>query len=660
MTKDLAAGAWTLRGWRQNDWELARTPERAKVSVPDIGPIPVAVPGSVRRALLASGEIPDPVVGRNSRASEWIERRHWTFSTTLPADVLAEARRRPGARAVLVCEGLDHAGQVFLGDIEVGAFRGSFTPYEFDLTEALAGGADQLSIVFTDVPDGLGQNGWTSRIRAWKPRFNYGWDWTPRLVQTGITEPPRLEIRDGGVLDPVAVRTRYDASTGAAALLVSVAVPAAEPEQRIEVSVDGPGMSATRTVPVADAGTMTIDVTGVLEWRVLPRGPQALYAVRVRLLSGTGSTDDLYETRVGFRQVEWHAAEASPPEAEPWLCVVNGEPLFLQGVNWVPIRADYADVTPEDYRSRLLAYRELGVNVLRVWGGSGLETETFYRLCDELGMLVWQELPLSSSGLDNAPPADAEFAAELAEIAVSYSARRSHHPSLVLWGGGNELTAVTAPAVPGTPLGEDHPALAAAGAAFRRADPDRRYVATSPTGPRFEADEREFGLGLHHDVHGPWDHTGDLVSWQRYWDSDDAVLRSEVGVAGASGFELLEAFGLLPSGLPDADLRRLWTHSAGWWLRDFDRRPPGPVREWIAASQARQAHMLAYAARATKARFPRSTGFIVWMGHDAFPCAVSLALLDYRGDPKPAALALREVFLSATPEALEPAGQESA
>src|SRR5687767_9840441 len=82
---------WQLRGWRQNDWELARTPERAKVRVSDVGPVPAAVPGSVRGALLAAGLIPDPTVGTQSRASEWIEHRHWMYSTTVSDDVVEQA-----------------------------------------------------------------------------------------------------------------------------------------------------------------------------------------------------------------------------------------------------------------------------------------------------------------------------------------------------------------------------------------------------------------------------------------------------------------------------------------------------------------------------------------------------------------------------------------
>lgn len=204
--------------------------------------------------------------------------------------------------------------------------------------------------------------------------------------------------------------------------------------------------------------------------------------------------------------------------------------------------------------------------------------------------------------------------------------------------------------MPGTPLTVEHPALAAAHDTFAERDPGRRYVATSPLGPRFDAAASEFGRGLHHDVHGPWEHVGSLESWREYWDADDAVMRSEVGVSGASPMDLLEHFALVEddelSGTEArSELRQLWTHSSGWWLAQFDASDPDqPIVKWVDESQQRQAVMLQYAAASALERFPRCAGFVVWLGHDTFPCAVSLSLLDFWGRPKPAAKALQDLF----------------
>jgi len=648
-------GEWTLRGWRQNDWELALTAERAKVQNPDVGPVPAAVPGSVRGALLAAGLAADPMRGEQSRLSEWIEHRHWSFSRALPAEAREWLQQHPLDRVLLDCPGLDFAGTVLIDETVIGEFSGSFTPHRFDLTDAVRAGGAEVTILFTRVPDGLGQNGWTSRIRDWKPRFYYGWDWTPRIVQTAVTDQVAVLLGPaGGDLGGIRLHAEYDLSTARGAVRVDSSACALDGTESLEVEVRDPeGRGVASTIVMASAASapqgagISVPIDSPAPWHVRPQGEQALYGVTLTLRAADGAVLGTVRHRVGFRSIEWLPTLDAPADADAWLCRVNGAEVFLAGVNWVPIRPDFADVPDEDYRARLTAYRDLGVTLIRVWGGAGLERPLFYDLCDELGLLVWQELPLSSSGLDNEPPSDAAFAAEFAAIAESYSERLAHHPCLVMWGGGNELTRVTQPAVPGTPLTIEHPALAAAGAALATADPGRRYVATSPTGPRFEADAREFGQGLHHDVHGPWEFTGSTAEWRAYWQNDDAVMRSEVGVAGASGIDLLDHFDLrhAPS---RGELRQRWTHSSGWWLNRFDAADPDqPIEEWVAESARRQAELLGIAARATLERFPRCAGFVVWLGHDSFPCAVSLSLLDWWGRPKPAAHAIAEVFADA-------------
>lgn len=633
-------GPWELRGWRQNDWALAITPFGEKVRHPEVGPLPASVPGSVRGALLREGLVPDPMTGRQSVLSEWTEHRHWTFSTELP-EVAAEVLAEPGRRATLVCEGLDHAGAVVIDSEVVSKFCGSFVTHRFDLTDAIRAGGRRLSIVFTEVPDGLGQNGWTSKIRSWKPRFYYGWDWTPRIVQTGITGPVVLKVGARVDLDRAEISTDFSAAKGRGTVSVELACCGLSDGHRVVVTVtDTDG----RTVATATGlGPLIQLELEPLLWQVRPAGSQPLYEVTIELTS-FGRVIDVVSRRVGFRELAWRPTAAAPAGADSWLCSVNGRTVFLAGVNWVPLRPDFADVPDEAYRERLTTYRDMGVTMLRVWGGAGAERDVFYDLCDELGILVWQELPLSSSGLDNEPPKDRGYSQELTEVATAYADRLRHHPCLAMWGGGNELTIVDTPGAPGTPLSADHPPLAAARDALNSADPGRRFVATSPSGPRFSADPAEFGRGLHHDVHGPWEWAGSHQSWRDYWAADDAVMRSEVGVAGASPLDLLAACGLTES-TDRTGLRRLWAHSSAWWLDEFDRADPeSSLAEWVELSSRRQAEWLAEAAASALGRHPSCAGFLVWLGHDSFPCAVSLALLDWWGRPKPAAGAFQEIF----------------
>jgi beta-mannosidase len=401
-----------------------------------------------------------------------------------------------------------------------------------------------------------------------------------------------------------------------------------------------------------DQFDVTLNGLSVRLWQPNGLGEQPRYTIRCRLVGPDGQVHDEQTRTVGFKRIEWRPCEAAPAGADPWICTVNGQPVFLQGVNWTPIRPNFADVTEAEYRERLTLYRDLGCNVLRVWGGGFLERECFYNLCDELGLLVWQEFPLSSSGVDNWPPEDARSIAEMAEIAASYIERRQHHACLLLWCGGNELQGGLddSKAGVGKPIDASHPLIARLAEVVAERDPGRRFLPTSSSGPRFGARAADFGKGLHWDVHGPWKLPGTMADWAAYWAGDDALFRSEVGAPGASPAAIIERSAGDLSTLPGTADNPLWQRTSWWiewpiFLREQGREPSS-LAEFVAWSQARQAEALRIAASACKGRFPRCGGFIVWMGHDSFPCTANTAIVDFDGKPKPAALALGEVFRS--------------
>jgi beta-mannosidase len=182
-------------------------------------------------------------------------------------------------------------------------------------------------------------------------------------------------------------------------------------------------------------------------------------------------------------------------------------------------------------------------------------------------------------------------------------------------------------------------------------DPGRRFIPTSPSGPSFLGKRENFGRGVHHQVHGPWGlgDFRDLADWGDYWENDDALFRSEVGVAGAADVGLLRHYsGGLPLWPPTTPL---WRHAANWWtqeqrlLEPFGHLPPDEaLAAYVEHTRREQAEALAIAAAACKARFPRCGGFVVWMGHDCFPCPANTSLIDFARQPKPAWHALREVF----------------
>jgi beta-mannosidase len=195
----------------------------------------------------------------------------------------------------------------------------------------------------------------------------------------------------------------------------------------------------------------------------------------------------------------------------------------------------------------------------------------------------------------------------------------------------------------------DHPLMQRWQALVEREDPGRRFVPTSASGPSFMADDKKFGQGVHWDVHGPWKVPGDSPGdWAKYWNADDALFRSEAGAAGASSAEMIRHYsgGLDP--MPATMENPLWRRFS-WWIEwpDFlkeNGREPNDLEEYIAWSQTRQMTALEIACRASKARFPRIGGILLWMGHDSFPCMANTSIIDFHGMPKPAAIALGKIW----------------
>ncbi|MEN6451863.1 MAG: hypothetical protein ABFC96_15340, partial [Thermoguttaceae bacterium] len=190
---DLSQLKWTVAGFLPHLWELSWRNEGVwKMHEADVPPVPMQVPGSVQAALLAAGVISDWNQPFESRKSEWVENRHWICHAAIPDGWL-----KPGAEMRLECLGLDWAGWVMINSKEVGRFRGTHTPYGFDVTKVLKPKGNVIDIIFDLPPRWLGQFGQTSKMTEWKARYNYTWDWVPRIVQAGIWDDIRLVATTG-------------------------------------------------------------------------------------------------------------------------------------------------------------------------------------------------------------------------------------------------------------------------------------------------------------------------------------------------------------------------------------------------------------------------------------------------------------------------------
>jgi beta-mannosidase len=639
---DLAELEWTLSGHTPHLWQFEETPRTV-----DVPPIPARVPGSVQGSLREAGVIPDWNVGLNARHCEWVENRHWIYRTAIPNDWLDHAKKFR-----LHCLGLDYSGWILVNDRQVSTFQGSHVPHVFDLTSFLNDSDNILEIVFDLPPRWLGQFGYTSRMTQWKPRFNYTWDWVPRLVQIGIWDSITLVATDGEEIEQFRCTADAELSNGKGRLTLSGRTTGDEGTTvRVCLTKDGAAVATTDfDVSQFERGIVWPDLAIDLWWPN-QEGEQPLYELGCQIFDGDGSPLDEITRRVGFKHVIWEQCANAPEGADSWICVVNGRRIFLQGVNFAPIRPNFADLTRADYAARLELYRDLGCNMLRINACGFLERKWFYDLCDEFGIMVWQEFPLTSSGIDNWPPEDEASIAALVRIAESFIERRRHHVSLTLWSGGNELQGDLEGRKTGTgkPCDLTHPMLKRLREIVEELDPGRRYIPTSPSGPRANAQETDFGKGLHWNVHGPYTSLGSAEKNWDYWSGDDALFRAELCCPGANPIEITRQYrGDYPEFPPTAD-NEYWTHPTSWWidwplLVELHGREPRDLQEYVTWSQEHQAETLALGMRSCKERFPRCGGVLLWGSHDTSPLPINTSIIDFHGNPKPAAMALKEVW----------------
>ncbi|MDR1238456.1 MAG: hypothetical protein LBK28_09460, partial [Propionibacteriaceae bacterium] len=388
-------------------------------------------------------------------------------------------------------------------------------------------------------------------------------------------------------------------------------------------------------------------------WHPWGYGEQTLVPIRVRDEDGTV----LVEKATGFRSLEWRQNPGSAAGSLPYSLFVNGQRIPGNGYNWTPVDAQFGAINPEKLEQLLQLARTANGRLLRVWGGGLLETPDFYALCDQLGLLVWQEFSQSSSGMQSAPSDDPAFVELLRKEAVAAIRERKHHPSLVLWDGGNELQTEHAP------LRTDQSSvLQALADEVARGDPGRGWLPTSPSGRYFAYSRDNHAAdpeGLH-DVHGPWEHQG-LAEHAGLYNDVAALAHTEFGVEGMASSRQLEA--LIPESRrwPPTRANASYRHLGDWWnnaelvdaafggavLRDT---PTDPAEQAAAldrcrrGSQLLQAAGLGYAVEADRRRSPYCSLVLPWQLNESFPNAWCTALVDYCGDAKPALWQVAKAF----------------
>jgi len=648
MTISLDGRDWRVLPLMPREWEWRRVWEKPEAVTPALW-IPAQVPGTVQEDAFDAGLIPDYTTDFHSRDCEWTSERDWVYLKEFPTpDVPADGVVR------LIFEGVDHECRVYLNGQLLGHHEGMYDAFEFEVTSLLnSEGPNKLVVICEHAPREVGQIGRTSEVRLWKARFAYDWDWCTRLVPIGIYESVRLEVTGPAYIKDVQVHTQLTEDLSEAEVGVSVDIGCAEATPvtvYTTILQDGDKVASRSGEVLATGGTTTYSVLLPIGearlWWPNGYGGQPLYQAEVSLgIRGHDPSPmgrelghvpesplDTKTVRFGIRRVRALPNDRAPEDAKPYVLEVNGKRVYIKGWNWAPIQQLYGRPGHEMYERWLTLAKDASCNLLRVWGGGLLEKECFYSLCDELGIMVWQEFIHSSSGIDNRPSTAPGYLRYIRRQAMKMVPRRRNHPSLVIWTGGNELMHDD-----WTPLDDTHPALAVLKEVVERLDPGRIWYPTSGCGPVENAGLAH--LGRMYDVHGPWQYQGPTDQYVLY-NGIDALLHSEMGVEGAANIEAMRRIAVDQPLWPPDETNPLWLHHGAWWVqRPMMERVFGKIEDletYVRMSQFLQAEGLRYCLEANRRRKWRCSGTMPWQFNESWTNLSCTNVVDYFGQPRPA------------------------
>lgn len=611
-------------------------------------PVPATVPGCVHLDLLAAGLIPDPYLDENERLTAWIGRVDWRYETTL-----WWAGAGDHEQLDLVALGLDTVATIELNGTVLAHTRNMHRSYRFPVAHLLRPGDNALAVTFTGALTAAEQ---ASRELGALPHVNghpynalrkmacdFGWDWGPEMATVGIWRPIVLDSWQEAGIASVRPLVGLDGDTGVVRAHVDLRWATHEP-LRLTVSVGE--IEVMATVPAGQRSTVVeVRVPGAKWWWPHGYGEQPLYPVTVRLDSphATDATDaplDEWRGRIGFRTVALDTT--ADDEGTPFTIVVNGERVFARGINWIPGDCFPARVDRDRYIERLTQARDANVNLVRVWGGGIYESDDFYDVCDELGLLVWQDFLFACAAYAEEEPLRGEVVAEAREAVT----RLSPHPSLVLWNGGNESIWGYhdwdwAADLGGRTWGwgyyaEVLPAIVA------ELDPTRPY---SPGSPYSFDPRRHPNLPAHGTTH-IWDVWNEL-DYTEY-------RRSTPRFVAEFGFQGPPTWATLTRAVHDEPMR---PDSPGVLLhqkaadgnaklaRGLAGHLPEPATfaDWHWATSLNQARAVAYGVEHFRSLMPLCMGAVVWQLNDVWP-VISWSAVDGDGRCKPMWYALRRSF----------------
>lgn len=415
---------------------------------------PASVPGTVQTDLMRNGIIEDPYFRLNERGIQWIDKEDWIYETQFALDegVFEKNNIR------LNFKGLDTYADVYLNNEKILSTDNMFREWTVNVKSVVNDSINTLKIYFhspfkIDIPkwdanpikydasNDQSENGGVfnkkTSVYARKAGYHYGWDWGPRIVTSGIWRPIILEAWDDLKIENIFIHQK-EVSSKKASITTYVEVLADKAMDNTSITIKDKGLNkvlGSRKVNLAK-GLNKVDVDFSMNnpklWWSNGLGEPYLYTFETEVSHNNSSDRD--ETRTGIRSIR--LINKPDEHGQSLYFEINGIAVFAKGANYIPSDIFLPRLTYDDYKKEIMDAVDVNMNMLRVWGGGIYEDDMFYQLCDENGILVWQDFMFACSMY----PADEAFLESVKHEAIDNIRRLRNHASLALWCGNNEIT----------------------------------------------------------------------------------------------------------------------------------------------------------------------------------------------------------------------------
>lgn len=600
------------------------------------------LPGDVHHALLAADLIPDPYFGENEKQVMWVNETVWSVErqfTAADADI-------DGYLTLTLAE-VDCIATIFLNGEEIARTDNSFVRNDIDVTGKVHVGENTLRIDFDIAPDvakaradahpfpiPFTKNYQTNGLKGIHMNFirkaacHAGWDWGICLMPIGVYGT--MSLRKARLARQESVQVDQAHGQNSVELSIKTRLFAfAHGEVELEHTIDGQFITDKVVVHKGDnVFTHNLTIQNPQIWWPAGQGEQPLYDLTTNL------EGEVTTRKIGLRQLDWVVEKDEIDHA--FKCRINGRDVTMMGANWIPADAIPSRVTPAVIRDLLESAKAANMNMLRIWGGGQYEPDWFYDMCDELGILIWHDFMFACMSY----PSDRTFLKSVETEITQQVHRLSHHASIALWCGDNEVIG-SLDWYPETKADKERYIAnydrlnSMLHRIVEDEDPARRFWPSSPS-----LGYMDFSDGWHSDTRGDlhyWDVWHSAKSFEAYR-SVNPRFASEFGFQSFTSMNVVETFAEEKDRNPSSPVMENHQRNAGGNARILETmtryfRFPRDFEQMVFLSQIQQGLAIKTAIEYWRSTKPRCMGTLYWQINDIWPVA-SWSSLDYGGQWK--------------------------